>query len=218
MTEDRAQAQSITRRWPYISSAVAIALVVALGGLILIRGNLPLEFDAEWMDEVIENRSPILEVPSLLMNFLGGGWFATWLVPIGGIIVFLVLRRRWAAIYYGLALAISAGLVQLLKSLYERPRPEDILVTVDSGSFPSGHSANAATLAVVLGIILWRTWVWVAGAVYVVVMMLSRTYLGAHWISDTVGGLLLGAAVAVILWAPLASRLQQEAAGARRFG
>jgi undecaprenyl-diphosphatase len=42
-------------------------------------------------------------------------------------------------------------------------------------------------------------------------MAVSRTYLGAHWISDTIGGLLLGAGVAVIVWTPLAYRLAAEA-------
>lgn len=41
-------------------------------------------------------------------------------------------------------------------------------------------------------------------------MMLSRTYLGAHWISDTIGGLLIALGIAIIIWAPLASRLQRE--------
>jgi undecaprenyl-diphosphatase len=41
-------------------------------------------------------------------------------------------------------------------------------------------------------------------------MMLSRTYVGAHWISDTVGGMLVGAGVAVIVWAPFAYRLYRE--------
>ena len=91
-----------------------------------------------------------------------------------------------------------------------RPRPEDILVTSDFGSFPSGHSANAATIAVTLGIIFARTWVWVAGSIYTLLMMLSRTYLGAHWISDTIGGLLIGAAVGVIVWAPFAYKLRAE--------
>jgi membrane-associated phospholipid phosphatase len=62
----------------------------------------------------------------------------------------------------------------------------------------------------VLCIVFWRAWLWAAASVYTVLMMLSRTYLGVHWLSDTVAGLLLGAAVAVILWAPLAARLRQE--------
>ena len=80
----------------------------------------------------------------------------------------------------------------------------------DFGSFPSGHSSNAALVATALGIIFMRTWVWVAGAVYTVLMMLSRTYLGAHWISDTIGGMLVGAGVAVIVWAPFANKLYRE--------
>ena len=41
-------------------------------------------------------------------------------------------------------------------------------------------------------------------------MMLSRTYVGAHWISDTIGGALVGAGVAVIVWAPFAYALYKE--------
>jgi membrane-associated phospholipid phosphatase len=46
--------------------------------------------------------------------------------------------------------------------------------------------------------------------VWALAMALSRTYLGAHWLSDTIGGLILGAGVAVIVWAPLAYRLARE--------
>ncbi len=55
-----------------------------------------------------------------------------------------------------------------------------------------------------------RWWVWVAGAVYTIGMMLSRTYLGAHWISDTIGGVLVACGVAIAVWAPFASRMQEE--------
>jgi undecaprenyl-diphosphatase len=41
-------------------------------------------------------------------------------------------------------------------------------------------------------------------------MALSRTYIGAHWVSDTIGGMILGAAVALLLWAPVATRLLEE--------
>ena len=101
--------------------------------------------------------------------------------------------------------------MQLLKVTVGRARPEDMLVQSDPGSFPSGHTANAATTAVALGFIFFpRIWVWVAGSAYAVAMALSRTYLGAHWLSDTIGGLLLGAGVAVLVWAPFAFRLAAE--------
>lgn len=186
-----------------------IALAVSLGALIAIRGNTPFEGDLEWMEEIIEHRHPVWEVPSLVMNFLGGGWFA-FVLPAVIVVVLCVRRWFWSALFLGVSSVASALLVQLLKGVIGRPRPEEMLVVSDFGSFPSGHSANAATLAVCLGLIFWRVWVWVAGACYVILMMLSRTYLGAHWISDTIGGLLVGVAVALIVWAPLAHKLRRE--------
>jgi len=212
---DRARAaSSVSRRWPLISGVTAVVLVALLGGAIAYRaGNLPFEFDTEWMEEVIEHRNPAWEVPAQLMNTVGGGLFGIFILPTVIIVVLLVLRRFWAAVYFAVATVLSAGLVQLLKNLYVRPRPEDMLVVADVGSFPSGHVANAATMAVVLGFIVQRAWVWVAGVAYAVLMMASRTYLGAHWVSDTIGGLVLGAGVAVIVWAPLAHRLHIERHG-----
>ena len=207
--------ERISRFWPVVSGALTVLVVALLGVIILVRGNTPFEFDAEWMGEVLEERVPVLEVGARLMDFLGGGWFGIYVVPIGVVVILLLCKRRWASLYFLIATILSAGLVQLIKGLIDRPRPEDILVAVDAGSFPSGHTANAATLAVALILLLWRWWVAAAGAAYIVLMALSRTYLGAHWISDTIGGFLLGAAVAVIVWAPFAHRLKLESQARR---
>ncbi|TFC05613.1 phosphatase PAP2 family protein [Cryobacterium adonitolivorans] len=210
-------ARRIARRWPLISGAVAVLLAFLLGALILTRGNgRPIEADAEWMEEILEHRSPVWEVPALVMNFLGAGIAGVIVIPLLIVVTLLVLKRPWAALYFVIATIVSAGLVQLLKTLFGRARPEDMLITSDFGSFPSGHVANAATMAVALGIIFPWLWVWIAGAVYTVAMMVSRTYLGAHWLTDTVGGLLLGVGVAVVLWAPLAAKLDGENTIARR--
>ena len=202
-------ARAVSRRWPLVSAGFAILLAVALGAIVAYRSG-PYEFDAEWLEEMVEHRSPLWDVPAFAMNFLGGGWFGVIVVPVGVAVALLIGRKRWSALYFVLASAASAGLVQLLKNLFGRARPEEILVTADFGSFPSGHVANAATIAVAISLILQRVWVWFAGAAWVVLMMLSRTYLGAHWLSDTVGGLVLGVGVAVIAWAPFASRLREE--------
>ena len=190
------------RRRPVIAATLAILLMVALGVALAVRAS-PFEFETEWMEEIIEHRSPFWLVPSLVMNFLGGGWFAIFIVPLGVAAVLFAVRRPRDAVFFLVASALSAGLVQLFKAVFGRARPEDVLVHVDPGSFPSGHVANAATVAVALGLILQRVWVWAAGAVCVVLMALSRTYLGAHWITDTIGGALLGAGVAFGVWALL---------------
>ena len=144
------------------------------------------------------------------MNWIGGGISGIAIVPLVIIAGLLIWRRPWASLYFVCATIASALVVLVIKNLVGRPRPTDILVTADVGSFPSGHSANAALIATTLGIIFWRTWVWIVGAAYTLLMMLSRTYLGAHWISDTVGGMLVGVGLAVIIWAPFAFVLYRE--------
>ncbi|CAN5321924.1 hypothetical protein BH11ACT4_BH11ACT4_17400 [soil metagenome] len=212
MTEHTGRLQRrVSRLWPLVSAGSALLLVAALALVIVYREqDKPFGFEVEWMGELVEHRSAFWTVPALVFNSLGGGIIAVFVIPLSILGGLLLWRRPWAALYYGIAVALCPLIVQLLKRSVGRPRPTDILVTADFGSFPSGHSANAALTAAVLGIVFLRGWVWAVGAIYTVAMMLSRTYLGAHWISDTVGGMLIGAGVAVMIWAPLAAKLYSE--------
>lgn len=203
-------ARRITSHWPLVSGLGALSLAVLLGVLIATR-NSPLSLDQLVLDDFVSIRANFLTVPALVLNFIGGGWFGVLLVPLGGTLAFLLAKRRWAAVYFLAASAASAGVVQLLKLTFGRARPTEILVTADLGSFPSGHVANAATLAVILMILLQRRWIVIVGIIYTILMMISRTYLGAHWLSDTIGGALIGIGVAVIVWAPFARKLSSEA-------
>ena len=201
----------IARLWPIVSGGAALALVVVLAVVIVYRqSDKPFGFEVEFMAGLVASRADWLTVPALVFNAIGGGILSTLAVPAVIVGALLLFRRPWGALYYLVAAIASATVTRIIKVIVGRPRPEDILVQPDFGSFPSGHSANAAVVATALGIIFMRTWVWVAGVVYTVLMMLSRTYLGAHWISDTIGGMLVGAGVAVIVWAPFAQKLYRE--------
>ena len=210
-------ARRVQRRWWVVSALGAIGVVLLLGVVITARAG-SLGIDEEFMGELVEHRSPFWQAPALVFNVIGAGVIGVFVVPLGVAAVLLLRRRPWAALYWVASCALSAGVVQVIKHTFGRARPEEILVVSDYGSFPSGHTANAATLAVVLGVILRRAWVWIAGVVYTVAMLLSRTYLGAHWLTDTVGGLLIGAGVAVVLWAPVAHRLLAEQERVRGLG
>ena len=194
---------------------VALVLAFALGASI-VGGNQgqPLAIDTAWMNTMLALRTPFWVDVSLVFNAIGGGLIATFIVPIAIAVLFLLAKRPWTASYYLIATVLGAGVVQVLKHLFGRARPEDILVHSDFGSYPSGHAANAAVMAAVLFIVFPRLWVGIAGAVYTLAMMLSRTYLGAHWLSDTVGGLLIGVGVALVLWAALSPKVAAESLAA----
>jgi membrane-associated phospholipid phosphatase len=198
------------RGWTAAVGLVALALAGVLALLLRRRGD-PFAGDAEWMDEILENRNGVWELPSRVLDFVGGGWFSV-VVTVALVVVLCLLKRYRGAVFVVAASILSRLLVQSAKAVVARPRPEEMLVVSDFGSFPSGHVANAATLALCLGLLLARVWVWACGVLYVAFMMLSRTYLGAHWVSDTVGGVLVAVGVVALLWAVVARRLSAESA------
>jgi membrane-associated phospholipid phosphatase len=201
----------VGRRVAIIAGVSALVAAVLLGMLVTMSsGDNRFAVDLAWAEFMVSLRTPFGEWFAYFMNAVGGGVIGVFIVPIGAAIVLLVVRRPWGALYFIVASAASAGAVQVLKHFFARARPEDMIVVSDFGSFPSGHVANAATIAVVVGVIVPRTWVWVLGAVYTVLMAFSRTYLGAHWLSDTVGGAVLGASLALAGWALLAPWLRRE--------
>jgi membrane-associated phospholipid phosphatase len=99
-----------------------------------------------------------------------------------------------------------------------RTRPEDSLAESVATSFPSGHTAVATTVVMVLALVFRRWYVWALGAVWVLTMMWSRTYLHAHWLSDVVAGMLEGVAVATVVWACMALWRARRAGRAGRAG
>lgn len=216
MHVDRTDAAATPRLAWWIAGLLLVIASAGIGAAAT-AGTHPPAID-EWWNRVIAGAPEALIGFSLAMNFLGGGWFGVFGVPIGGALVLFAARRRWGAAFFLLASVISAGLVQLLKHAFGRARPEDILVISDYGSFPSGHTANAATIAVVLVVLFPRAWVALVGGAWTLLMALSRTILHAHWLSDTLGGALAGAGAAFLVAAVLAMPIHRERLRRRPLG
>ncbi len=193
-----------------VAGSVLVVLSCLLGWWIFSRGEEPFAIDTAWNSFVADWWNPVVAGFSHVLNFVGAGWMGILVVPIGGAIGLILLRRPWAAAYFLAAEAVSAAGVQVLKHAFGRVRPEDILVLSDYGSYPSGHVANAATIAVAATVIFPRLWVGVVGAAWVLLMAFSRTYLHAHWLSDTLGGALLGAGAALLVAAAFALPMARE--------
>lgn len=197
-----------------VTGAVLVVASCLLGLWIFSRGDQPFAVDVWWNSLLVEFRNPVLVAVSQFMDWIGAGWVGVFAVPIAGAVGLLLLRRPWAAGYFIAAEIVAALGVQVLKRLFGRVRPEEILVVSDYGSYPSGHVANAATLAVAAFVIFPKVWVALVGAAWVLLMAFSRTYLHAHWLSDTVGGMLIGAGAALLVAAAFAVPMARERARA----
>ncbi len=171
--------------------------------------------DDAWLDAMEAARFAPLEFAAKVLDVLGGTWVTA---PLRlGVGLWLIFRRRWAHFSaLALAVAVSEVGIGLFKGLVARPRPPDVLVHVTGFSFPSGHATAGAVTALALVIVLLppgpARWRWEVRAVlFVLAMALSRTYLGAHWLSDAVAGTLFGTAavlVSVVVVIGLRNRLR----------
>ena len=190
-----------------------LALATALGALVVFAYPQTPGFDRWWNDTISAARADWMVDFALVLNWIGGGWVAILGVPLLTIAA-LVVGRHWrGAVFAAVSFAASAGAVQLLKQLFGRARPDDMLVVSDYGSFPSGHTANAATIALVLWVLFPRVWIAIVGAAWVLAMALSRTFLSVHWASDTLGGALIGAGVVLVLAAWLLPWIERTKSG-----
>jgi len=204
------EAAALPRVVLLVVGIVLIAGSTALGVWVYAHGEPPFAMDVWWNTFLAQSASPFLLGVSEVMDWLGGGWIGVFAVPGVVAILLVVARRPWGAVYFVIASLASAVVVQWMKQTVGRARPEDVIVTTDVGSYPSGHVANAATIAVALAIIFPRVWVWIVGAAYVLLMAFSRTYLHAHWLSDTIGGAAIGAGVSFTIAAAFAVALARE--------
>jgi undecaprenyl-diphosphatase len=119
------------------------------------------------------------------------------------IVVFLWLawRRAWrTAAYWLVAIAGASALNTVIKVALHRPRPGELSYSGWSAfSFPSGHSTVNVVLYGFLAFLVvrelrpgWRLPVALVAASLVLLIAFSRLYLGAHWLSDVIGGLAFG--------------------------
>ncbi|TQM57289.1 phosphatase PAP2 family protein [Humibacillus xanthopallidus] len=120
-------------------------------------------------------------------------------------IVCVVVWRRYGlrsrALWAFVTMMVAWALQLLLKEVVHRARPvvSDPVSHAPGYSFPSGHVANSAAIATVLVLLLWPLLSsaargWLIGGLSLVVLMtcLDRVFLGVHYPSDTVAGVLFG--------------------------
>ncbi|MBI3077735.1 MAG: phosphatase PAP2 family protein [Deltaproteobacteria bacterium] len=212
MLESRRGARSALEQ-RFVAMLGTVLFVAALRGAL---GILPVgaitALDRTVLTSLREARSEPLKDAMEFVSLLGGRE--------GGIpFVLLVsaalgISGRWFSLTAFLMFGtLGAGLSELLKVAFQRPRPDAALALLSTDSFPSGHAMNSLILIGMTAFILTdiverralRVLVIAVSVVLVGLIGFSRVYLGHHWPSDVVGGYMIGG-----LWLALGIRLQRK--------
>ena len=150
----------------------------------------------EWGIEVIVAiqtiRSPALDAFFQGVTFLGNAEFYLLLAPV---FIWSVNYRLGARL--GILLLLSAYINQALKELFMQPRPceprPDVCIDqADSYGLPSGHAQNAIVFWGVIAQWIGTAWGWIAGILLMLLIGLSRIYLGVHFPTDVFMGWAIG--------------------------
>ena len=143
-------------------------------------------FDMSISSYIWSLRTPFLTRLMKLISFLASSKFI-----IGTLLIYILLKRDYI---YPLNLSINAILNHVLKKIFKRPRPSNILVIEKSHSFPSGHSMAAVSFYGYLIYMINRIYKILLTILLVIIILLigfSRIYLGAHYFSDVICGFLI---------------------------
>jgi membrane-associated phospholipid phosphatase len=174
-------------------------------GLVVRDSSAINSFDRHVTTFVVEHRTPVLDQAMQIAT-----WFGSWVVIVVGfsIIAGLVSTHRLplaALVFSAVVVGGEEIAVQLVKEMVQRPRPpSDIaLVSAHGWSFPSGHTATAFAVYLVVAVLVAQTTrsraltclVWATALVMGTLVAVSRVELAAHWTTDVVSS-----ALAVSAW------------------
>ena len=187
-----------------VGFALAAAVLAALGWLVTgpYKGVVA-GFDSNIRYAMRQIQSPMWTSVLLTVTKLGSTWGLVIIGSIAGI-AFILLRWFRPLVLFVIVMAGQAALHHGFKWLIARPRPPALInyPLAENFSFPSGHAIAALCL---YGAIAWlvatryenaaaKAGVAIVAAILILLIALSRVYIGVHYPTDVVAGL-IGAAV-----------------------
>ena len=202
---------------------IALGTLVALGATWIfmriaaeVREGETQSFDVAVLRYVETHQTPFLDKAMIEITFLGTGVIVMMLVAVSGMFLWLT-KHKHSALLLMVSTAGAILLNGLLKAGFDRPRPQVFewgQHTVSS-SFPSGHAMSAATVYMTVAYLaarlqrrhVSRVLTLFAATIVVVLIAISRLYLGVHYPTDVAAGVLIGIAWAALCMAMLEATL-----------
>ncbi|MDR6988539.1 undecaprenyl-diphosphatase [Paenarthrobacter nitroguajacolicus] len=187
--------------WLLVTPGVLLLCAFAIPGVMLLTGQGEPAFnsiDTSWQAYAFTLHSPFWDGVNSVLNWAGYAGILVFHVVLATAL--LVWQRPMAAVFAATSGITALAVTQLAKAVVGRDRPQGAKVLTDTGSYPSGHVSATTAFLMVLVFLIGRWWMTVLAAIGVLAMMISRTYLSAHWLSDVFGGACLAAGVVLVLW------------------
>ncbi|GAA2750122.1 phosphatase PAP2 family protein [Amnibacterium kyonggiense] len=179
-----------------LGAAVALAGVWGLAALIRVTHAQPGAVDRWWDALMTAVDGPTAHAVAAALGVVGTGLPASALAVAVGVLIGAV--RGWAWGVFVPAASIVGELdVSGMKALALRARPDAAFGVLNA--FPSGHTANAALLGTAVVLLIRHLVVRSAAIAWIVAMAWSRTELHAHWLTDVLAAIAVGAATAILL-------------------
>ena len=184
-----------------VVGVVAVAIFAAVAEAVT-EGVTP-SFDERVLQWFQSHRTPLLDKIMVEITTLGGGVVLVMIVLVAAVFLWQT-QHRWSV--YLLLLGVLGGklLNTILKQFFSRDRPSVVewVTDVHSASFPSGHSMSSmvvyGSIAYLVGRLDYRPAlrhsIWALAAVVILLIGISRMYLGVHYPSDVIAGFLGGLA------------------------
>ena len=190
-------------------SMLALILLLATAGFILLSqlaGYFPFMHNLnQLLFHALQGlRNPPFDHAMVFITTMGDSWLLVTLVLLTA--GYLFLTRQYLALWHWLAVSIfPLLLVELMKQFYALPRPPG-LDMLHGYAFPSGHATMATAIYGFLAVLLardtrppYRLAIYIVASLLILLIAFSRLYLGAHWLTDVVAGVLLGLAWTALL-------------------
>ncbi len=189
------------RHWKPI--ILAICLIIFAVMVKLLQKNKFESFDSKVYEFIIQFKSDSLTMLMKLISFLCSVWF----LLLFSVVIMLVCKRKRFVFFIVLNLLLCFLLNQTMKFIFERPRPFNINIIIENGySFPSGHSMVSLAFYGLFIYIIWhmnkprleKLFYVIPLILLVLLIGISRIYLGVHYASDVIAGYALSMAYLII--------------------
>ncbi|WP_275777086.1 phosphatase PAP2 family protein [Paenarthrobacter sp. Y-19] len=187
--------------WKLLAPGILLLCAFVVPGVMILAGQGQPAFnsvDTWWQAFSFTLHSPFWDGVNGILNWVG---YVGMLSAQGVLALALVAwKRPVTALFVAGSGIATLALTQLAKVVVGRERPVGAKVLTDTGSYPSGHVSATTAFLVVLAVLAGRWWMTTLAALGIIAMMISRTYLSAHWLSDVLGGACLAAGLVLLAW------------------